>query len=145
MRDYRACRLRLGERGYQIGSMSSENLAQPILAVVRDLMFASKISASAKSSGICIKLIRDPKLLPNEPGTRVIVDLNQPGTIEAAVQWKASHSGPVIGFVSHVDTEMIARAKAAGIDQIMSRGQFAQNIEKILSDWGRCVDPDKLA
>ena len=97
-------------------------------------MFASKISASAKSLGLSVKFIRDPKLLQSESGNRLILDLNQPGAIEAAVQWKQEYDGQVIGFVSHVDNETIARAKAAGIDQILSRGQFAQNMDRILSE-----------
>ena len=144
MRDYRSHRLRLGARAYSMLSMSLENESQPILALVRDLMFASKISATAKSLGISVKFIRDPDLLHNETGSRLILDLNQAGTLEAAVKWKQTHSDPIIGFVSHVDSDMTSRAKAAGI-QVVSRGEFTRNIGILLAHPSRCVDRDELA
>lgn len=104
----------------------------PILALVRDLLFASKITATARSAGVEVKIIRDPAHLPNE-GDRLFVDLNQPGTLEAAMQWKTATSGSVIGFSSHTDADAILRAKEAGIDKILTRGQFDANLPSLFS------------
>src|SRR5690242_19512218 len=93
----------------------------PILVLVRDLMFASRISATARAENAQVTMLRDVAQLATASGARLIVDLNQSGAIEAAASWKQQHGGEVFGFVSHVDQETIDRAKAAGIDQIMAR------------------------
>jgi DNA-binding NarL/FixJ family response regulator len=98
-------------------------------------MFSSKISATAKAGGVAIEMLRDPAALADRAGNRLIVDLNQPGALEAAAAWKlAAESRQVIGFVSHVDGETIAKARAAGIDRIMPRSQFVATLESLLRD-----------
>jgi len=105
------------------------------LVLVRDLMFSSKISATAKAGGIGIEMLRDPATLTDRTGDRLIVDLNQPGTLDAATIWKSAAQGrQVIGFVSHVDGETIAKARAAGIDRVMPRSQFVGSLETLLRD-----------
>lgn len=115
----------------------------PVLALIRDLMFSSRVTSTAASLGVAVKLLRDPALLSGEPGRRLLVDLNLPGAIEAAAAWKraggeanaAEGEGRrrvVTGFVSHVDAETIGRARAAGIDRVMARSQFVQVIPDLL-------------
>jgi DNA-binding NarL/FixJ family response regulator len=104
------------------------------LVLVRDLMFASKISATAKAAGAPIEMLRDPATLASRPGDRLIIDLNQPGTLDAAIAWKTvDPNRQVIGFVSHVDTQTIAQAKSAGIDRVLARSQFVASLESLLN------------
>jgi hypothetical protein len=106
---------------------------QATLVLIRDLIFSSKISAAAKVGGTAIHLLRDPAALAGKDGDRLIVDLNQPGALDAAVLWKAERDGrEVIGFVSHVDSETIARARSSGIDRVMPRSQFVASLETLL-------------
>ena len=74
--------------------------SSPVLVLVRDLLFASKISGTAQAMQVSVKMIRDPEKLAAEHGDRLIVDLNRPGALEAAASWKSSAGGSVIGFVS---------------------------------------------
>jgi sugar/nucleoside kinase (ribokinase family) len=104
----------------------------PVLCLVRDLLFLSKITATAGSLGIGVKTVRDPAKLAAEAGNRLIVDLNQEGALAAAVQWRQRTGLPVIGFVSHVDTETITAARAAGIDRILARSAFVEQLPKLL-------------
>jgi hypothetical protein len=106
--------------------------AEPVLVLVRDLMFSSRITATARAEGAAVKIVRDAAKLRGEAGRRLIVDLNQDGAIDAAVAWKASTGGDVIGFVSHVDADTIARARAAGIDRVMPRSRFVEELAEIL-------------
>jgi hypothetical protein len=107
----------------------------PILVLVRDLMFSSRISATAKAEGVAIDLLRDPASLADRAGNLLIVDLNQPGAIESAASWKsAAQERHVIGFVSHVDGETIARAKSSGIDRVMPRSQFVASLQTLLKE-----------
>jgi DNA-binding NarL/FixJ family response regulator len=79
-------------------------------------------------------MLREPAALKDRPGDRLIIDLNQPGTLDAAIAWKsADPNRQVIGFVSHVDAQTIAQAKSAGIDSILARSQFVASLESILA------------
>ena len=97
---------------------------QPVLCLVRDLLFYSKIRAAAESAGVALKSLRDPGQLIDQKGSGLIVDLNQPLALKAAQTWREHTGGLVAGFVSHVDTETIQAARLAGIDRILVRSQF---------------------
>ena len=103
------------------------------LALVRDLMFASKILATAEAHRRAVKLVRDPAKLADESGDCLLVDLQLEGATTAASAWKSRTNGRVIGFSAHVDTQAIAEARSAGLDQVLSRGAFAARLEEILS------------
>ena len=106
----------------------------PVLVLVRDLMFSSRISAAARAGGIQVSMLRDAvELAATTPGCRLIVDLNQPGALESALQWKRATSGEVIGFISHVDAETIAHARAGGIDRVLPRSRFVEMIPELLT------------
>ena len=106
----------------------------PTIAVlVRDLIFASRISATARAVGAEVMLLRDSSALESLSADRLIIDLDQPGTIDAAAQWKTRTAGQVIGFVSHVNADAIARAKEAGFDQVLRRSDFVQSLPQLLS------------
>jgi hypothetical protein len=110
----------------------SEPTPQPsVLLLCRDLMFLSKVTATAKAAGVAVQVVRDPAMLP-AVGTRLLVDLNQDGAIDAAARWKAATGGRVAGFVSHVDAEAIARARQAGLDQVLPRSRFTADLESLL-------------
>jgi hypothetical protein len=110
---------------------SVETAPPETLLLCRDLMFVSKVTATARAVGVAVKVVRDPAGLP-AAGRRLLVDLNQDGAIAAAAAWRGATGGQVIGFVSHVDTEAIARARAAGLDKVMARSGFAAGLEGIL-------------
>jgi len=107
---------------------------EPVLALVRDLMFSSKIIATARALQIDIKIIRDAEKLNLEKGSKLFVDLGEPHAIASAMTWKQLHGGKVIGFVSHVDTNTIFKAQEAGFDQVLSKGGFTANLENLLKD-----------
>jgi hypothetical protein len=113
------------------------NQASIVLCVVRDLLFYSKIRAAAAAVGVELRTVRDPARLSTETVggsfAGAIVDLNQPGALQAAADWYAQTSRPVVGFVSHVDTETITRARSLGIDRIFARSQFEQKLPALLS------------
>jgi hypothetical protein len=103
----------------------------PVLLLCRDLLFTSKVTATARAIAVPLEVIRDPAQLPTE-GRHLIVDLSQPGHLEAAAAWKSATGGRLTGFVSHVDTETIQRAQQSGFDQILPRSRFVQTLEDIL-------------
>ena len=62
----------------------SETADLPVLALVRDLLFTSKITATARASGCDVRVVREPHLLSELMGRLLLVDLNLPGAIAAA-------------------------------------------------------------
>ena len=113
-----------------------------VIAAVDDLMFTSKISSTARQLGIdvtfarsCEELLRLARTL--KP-TLVIIDLNA-RTFDVSAAIGAMKSDPelapisMLGFVSHVDSDAIARARAAGIDEVLARSAFTARIAEILT------------
>jgi hypothetical protein len=105
----------------------------PVLALVRDLLFASKITGTARTLGTSVTIVRDPARLAGQPGRRLLVDLTLDGAIDAAVQWHKQTGLDVVGFAGHVDTDTLARAHRAGVPKIVSKGQFVQMLAELVS------------
>jgi hypothetical protein len=104
----------------------------PVLALVRDLMFSGRIMAEARAAGVECAIVRDPAKLP--PGGKLlIVDLNLAGAAPAAAEWQKG-GGAAVGFVSHVDEQAIAEARALGIRQILARSGFVERLPQLLRD-----------
>ena len=62
-----------------------------VLVMVRDLIFATRIDATARAEGVTITLLRDPSRLRDAEGTRLILDLNEPGALDEV----AGHFGVI--------------------------------------------------
>jgi hypothetical protein len=108
------------------------NETSSILVLCRDLLFVSKITATAQALDVPVKVVRDPAGLFAAQGKRLIVDLNQAGFLDAAAEWKARTRGHVTGFVAHTDEATIARASELGLDQVMTKGAFTARLEHVL-------------
>jgi hypothetical protein len=110
-----------------------------IVVLVRDLMFSGRISAEARAAGVGIQMLRDPGKLAEFPAPTaglLIVDLNLDGAIPAAAAWRQAGGRQVLGFVSHVDTQTIERARSAGIDQVLARSAFVKLLPDLLKNSG---------
>jgi hypothetical protein len=114
-----------------------QNEDKRVVCLVRDLLFYSKIRSAAATAGVELKSVRDTLKLVDEVGAGLLVDLNQDGALQAAIAWRMRTARPVVGFVSHVDGETIKAARAAGIDRVLVRSQFEQNLPGILSELGK--------
>jgi CheY-like chemotaxis protein len=110
-----------------------------IAALVDDLFFQAKITETAKQLGVQLKTFGTGPALVAEvlqtPPRLVIIDLNaRQGPIEAIEQLHASAGAvPIVAFLSHVQTELAARAKAAGCRDVIPRSLFTMNLAKILT------------
>lgn len=102
-----------------------------------DLFFQMKVAETAKRLGLELKVAAsgDALLALLEPTPKlVIIDLNarqQP--IETIKRIRAEKNGVrMLGFLSHVQTELAAEARKAGCDEVMPRSAFTQNLAAIL-------------
>jgi len=116
-------------------------MAAPVLLVVEDLFFLARIQQAAQTLGITVTSASPAKLIEamqETPPAAIIVDLNcrSGSAIEALRTLKSQPSRapiPVVGFVSHVQTDLIAAARAAGCDQVLARSAFSQQLPQLLS------------
>lgn len=109
-----------------------------VVAYMDDLFFQMKLAETAKQLHVEVKVAATPDALLQlmDPLPKfVIVDLNARNTpLEAVEKLRAQQPTlPVIGFLSHVQTDLAAKAKAAGFQQVMPRSQFTANLPQILA------------
>ena len=112
-----------------------------VLVAVDDLLFSSKIRATAKQAGVELTFARTPEDVLSQARMSkpalVIFDLNSAKTdpLATIAALKADPTLAVIrtvGFASHVHTDLIAAARKAGADQVLPRSAFAGNLADIL-------------
>jgi CheY-like chemotaxis protein len=113
-----------------------------ILAVVDDLMFMSKIRSAATELGLTLAFARSSEAALAEMRQKgpslVIFDLNNPrtdpmGTLAAMKSDQALASIPTVGYVSHVDADVVNAARTVGVDDVVARSTFSQRLREILS------------
>lgn len=113
-----------------------------VLAVVDDLLFSSKIRAVADRTGRPTIFVRTrsgvlPGIRLNGPDL-VIIDLDR-ATLEPMDVIRDIKSQPdlghvkVIGFFSHVNADVMADAKDAGIDLVLARSAFVTRLPELLA------------
>lgn len=109
-----------------------------VVALMDDLFFQMKLAETAKHLGVEVKVAASPEALQallNPPPKLLIVDLNSRSQPIAAIQRLRADKNEmrVVGFLSHVQTELAAQARAAGCDEVMPRSIFTQNLAAILA------------
>jgi hypothetical protein len=102
-----------------------------VLAIVSDLMLASRVTEGLRGAGHDVVVA--PALTAPLEADAIVCDLDvvDPSTVvEAGL--------PVLGFYSHVEVETRRRAEAAGVDLVVPRSRMArelpQLVESLLSD-----------
>jgi PleD family two-component response regulator len=114
---------------------------QTIIAVVDDLFFASKIRGTGEQVGARVHFVKSVEAAVSkardEDPTLVIVDLNASccDPVELALAFKGDETLngiPLLGFFSHVQTELQQAAASAGFDRVMPRSAFTKNLSQIL-------------
>jgi hypothetical protein len=115
--------------------------SEPTLVVaVRDLAFRSKILAAAERRAVPIRLApRGTALADAVAGlsnATVLADLGEPGMIEQVRAAKAGGPVRIVGFLGHLQEALMAQATEAGVDEVLTRGQFVARIETLLLEFG---------
>jgi len=110
-----------------------------------DLIFATRIRATAEAEGVPSRPARDAQALRkrldqvddgkrNEPVTGVIVDLDLGADAIAMIEQVKQHDAalPVVAYGSHVAFEILQQAKDGGADFVMPRSQFTATLGDIV-------------
>jgi len=97
-----------------------------------------KLAETAKQLGLEVKVASNADSLlqfVEAPPELVVIDLNARSQPLAAMR-RLRELHPrlrVIGFLSHVQTDLAAEANAAGFDEVMPRSKFSMNLPAILA------------
>jgi len=98
-----------------------------IVSLVDDLMLASRVRASLEAAGHEVSEAHEHGAETLIGGDLIVADLEVTPPEELA-----STPVPVLGFYSHVDTEMKRRADAAGLAMAVPRSRMARELPQLV-------------
>jgi len=119
------------------------------IALIDDIFFLAKVHETAKHTGVTLETASTGEQLLKaasaNPTALILVDLNaRQGALDAVERICATKGATggasngagnprrVIAFLSHVQTDLAERARAAGCTEVMPRSKFTQNLAEIL-------------
>jgi CheY-like chemotaxis protein len=111
-----------------------------VVAVLNDLMFTVKIQEAAKRAGLEAVFVKSPQealAQAQQHPAVMILDLNDAGAepLDVIGRLKSDEQTSaikVLGFVSHVQTDLKHAAEEKGCDAVFARSAFSQNLPAIL-------------
>jgi hypothetical protein len=114
------------------------------LVLNRDLLFGSRIRSAISSLGLRAKFVSNAAQLAAELASNsddvaiVVIDMNDP------IDWERIREElgkaippPTLAFGPHVDVDARRAAKAAGIDRIVTNGQFDRGMVPLIDRYRR--------
>ncbi len=114
---------------------------------IEELFFQAKIQETAKKLGVKVSFIKNDKDAvaalteseENKPAL-IVFDLNnanaKPLTLIPKLKTKLKRSASIVGFLSHLQGDLKAKAVEAGCDVVMPRAAFSQNLPNLLRRYG---------
>ena len=115
--------------------------ASSCLILSNDFFFGSRLCEAVKEHGSLVTMaatLDAPAIATAEADWQLIVfDLTlQTSTIEEVVAWreKLPSTPTLLAFGPHVRTGQLERAKAAGCDLVLTRGQLDQQVKLVLDE-----------
>jgi len=110
-----------------------------VVALIDDLFFHAKLMETAKQLSVELRTCTTPDSLLTEVTAHtprlVVVDLNARNNPLDAIKRLAQNaqSVPLIAFLSHVQTDLADRARAAGCANVMPRSKFTRDLATIFA------------
>jgi hypothetical protein len=114
---------------------------------IEELFFQAKIQETAKKLGVKVAFVKNDKDAiaemtdgeENKPAL-IVFDLNnanaKPLTLIPKLKAKLKKSASIVGFLSHLQGDLKAKAAEAGCDVVMPRAAFSQNLPNLLRRYG---------
>ena len=125
-----------------------EDAPTKIFFFIEDLFFNAKITETARKLGVKVAFVKNEKdaIASSPPANEadrpglIVFDLNnanaKPLTLIPKLKAKLKKSTSIIGFLSHLQGELKAKAVEAGCDTVMPRAAFSQNLPNLLRRYG---------
>ena len=129
-------------------AIASDNSPVRIYCFIDDLFFIAKIQETARKLGIKVSFVKNEKetiadllALPEEARpTLIVFDLNsataKPLALIPKLKTKLKRATSIVGFLSHLQGELKAKAIEAGCDTVMPRSAFSQTLPNLLRRYG---------
>lgn len=127
----------------------AEDAKTRIYFFIEDLFFLAKISETARKLGVKVVFVKSSDkeaiaaLTTAEEDDRpalIVFDLNnanaKPLTLIPKLKNKLKRGTSIIGFLSHIQGDLKAKAVEAGCDTVMARAAFSQNLPNLLRRYG---------
>jgi hypothetical protein len=125
-----------------------EDAPTKIFFFIEDLFFIAKIQETARKLGVKVAFVKNEKdaiaaltagAEEDRPGL-IVFDLNnanaKPLTLIPKLKAKLKRSTSIVGFLSHLQGDLKAKAVEAGCDTVMPRAAFSQNLPNLLRRYG---------
>ena len=125
-----------------------EDAPTHIYFFIEDLFFTAKIQESAKKQGVKVAFMKPDKdivaqladMEEREHPSLIVFDLNnanaKPLTLIPKLKSKLKKGTSIVGFLSHLQGDLKAKAVEAGCDTVMPRSAFSQNLPNLLRRYG---------
>lgn len=134
-------------------SADGEPVISRVYAFVDDLFFLAKITETARKLNVKVEFVKTDKdalerVAQNgdQKPSLIIFDLNnvaaKPLTTIPKLKAKLKKHTTVIGFLSHVQGDLKAKATEAGCDMVLPRSTFSQNLPQLLRRHGAPEDSE---
>jgi CheY-like chemotaxis protein len=129
--------------------MNTEASAPVGLLLCDDLIFTSRVTATARALGLAVRPARSAddlvRLAQKDAPRCVIVDLANPGlAVSELINRLRKSCSPmplVVAYGSHVDAAGLHAAREAGCDVVWPRSKFVEELPRALPEWFRVEDP----
>ena len=124
-----------------------EDAPTKIFFFIEDLFFLAKIQETSRKLGVKVAFVKNDKDViaqltgdeEDRPGL-IVFDLNntnaKPLTLIPKLKSKLKRGTSIIGFLSHLQGDLKAKAVEAGCDTVMPRAAFSQNLPNLLRRYG---------
>ena len=118
----------------------TQSQPQPVLVVISDLLFRSKIDDAARRAGVPLRVAKSVEQLDRHLASAtpavMLIDLEMEGLDTAAMLARlravpSAATVPVIGFAGHTNVSVIHAARADGV-QVMARSAFVAQLPAMM-------------
>ena len=124
-----------------------ESAQTHIYFFIEELFFVAKIQETAKKLGVKVAFVKNDKdavdsmmEAEQDKPALIVFDLNnanaKPLTLIPKLKAKLKKSASIIGFLSHIQGDLKAKAVEAGCDVVMPRSAFSQGLPNLLRRYG---------
>jgi len=142
-----------GQRNFNLGTREQapklqDDAATHIYCFIDDLFFLAKIQETARKLGVKVAFVKnEPESLATltdaaetDHPALIVFDLNnasaKPMTLIPKLKTKFKKTASIVGFLSHLQGDLKAKAVEAGCDSVMPRSAFSQNLPNLLRRYG---------
>jgi hypothetical protein len=132
-----------------------EDAPTKIFFFIEDLFFTAKIQETSRKLGVKVAFVKNDKDViaqltskdkEDGPPGLIVFDLNntaaKPLTLIPKLKAKLKKGTSIIGFLSHLQGDLKAKATEAGCDTVMPRAAFSQNLPNLLRRYGTAEEDD---